>query len=185
MDQSVEFQYCVMAPGTTFVHDFAGVDRPVEDVLAAIHGVLAVDSVRELVRRAWSQEAAALDANGGPPASDDPADVTDVLCVESGPPRVRRDAMVVPVSWSGGEQAGFPPLECDLEFTAFGHGRTHIHLYGRSAISQVAQPGSQRGSLTNRVAVAVVSRFLGELVDELDRAIASGVSGRAAKSPVS
>ena len=174
-----------MAPGTTFVHDFAGVDRPVEDVLAAVHGVLAVESVSSLVRRAWCQEAAALDSNGGDPASAGRIDPTELLHVESGPPRVRRDATVVPVSWSGGERAGFPPLECDLEFTSFGDDRTHIHLYGRSSTADVAESASRRGSITNRVAVAVVRRFLGELVSELDRAIANGVGGRAARSPVS
>ncbi len=195
-----------MATGTTFVHDFAGVDQPAANVLAAVHDVLSADAVRELVLRAWETEASALhradvvgggDATGrdglgngvgsaGSLASGSAengslvgvvADAGRTLHVDSGPPRVRRDAMVVPMSWSGAEDVGLPPLEADLEFTSFGDDRTHVHLYGRSAISAVAQPGSRRASLTSRVAVALVRRFLGELADELERAATTAASG--------
>lgn len=165
-----------MAPGTTFVHDFVGVDRPVEAVLAAVPRVVTDDSVRDLLLRAWSAEAEAMQPAEETNGNGTNGNGVSTLHVEVGPPRVRRDAMVMPVSWSGSEPSGLPPLESDLEFTSFGEDRTHVHLYGRSAISAMAPLGSREANHSSRVAVAVVRRFLGELAAALEATADGGTT---------
>ncbi len=165
-----------MAPGTTFVHDFAGVDRPVAAVLASVPRVVTDESIRDLLVRAWSAESEALQPTEETNGSGGNRNGVSSLRVEVGAPRVRHDAMVIPVSWSGSEPSGLPPLESDLEFTSFGEDRTHVHLYGRSAISAMAPLGSREANHSSRVAVAVVRRFLGELADALDAAADDGTA---------
>ena len=180
-----------MAPGTTFVHDFVGVDRPVEAVLAAIPRAVTDETVRDLLLRAWSAEAAAVQPADGTNGNGTNGNGVSSLQIEVGPPRVRHDAMVLPVSWSGSEPSGLPPLESDLEFTSFGEDRTHVHLYGRSAISAMAPLGSREANHSSRVAVAVVRRFLGELAAALEAAADDGetraidADSRAGRSTVS
>lgn len=158
-------------------------------VLAAVPEMLSPESVRELVLLAWSQEASAV-SSATEHGDADPVDegrweaarsagaALDGLRSQTGPPRVRRDAVVMPMSWSGAEAAGLPPLESDVEFTSFGDDRTHVHLYGRTSISSVAEPGTKTASVASRVAVAVVRRFLDELVERIESSIpADGIDG--------
>ncbi len=150
-----------MATGATFVHDFVGVDLPLAMVVNTLDHSLREDLIDRLVTEAWLTEVRALDAAGSR-TGQRPRPRLDVLI---GPPRVRADATVVPVSWRSLDDTEVPPLDADLEFAMFGPNRTHLHLYGSSAVPPLVEPSSQEASLRRRLGVAVVRRVLTMLRD--------------------
>jgi hypothetical protein len=76
-----------------------------------------------------------------------------------GPARHRTDAIIVPMGWSG-TTSWIAPLEADLELAAFGAGRSHLHLLGRTELPSGVASHSSEASLCQRLAVSVVRHVI-------------------------
>ena len=101
-----------------------------------------------------------------------------VVAARLGSPRVRADAVVVPILWPGGSARCFPSLDADLELAAAGPMRTHLQLMGRYALPATVDPWSSEGSVASRVTVAGVRRLLELLAARLEAGAGSGSSRR-------
>lgn len=139
-----------------FVHDFAGIDLPLLDVVGAIDAAATPAAISEFVVHAWDDEHRVLQAARHRPHDDrDP-----FVEVALGARRTRRDAVIVPLTWRTRNDPWIPPIDADLEFAAFGPQRTHVHLYGCSQLPPGAVAGTQDASLAQRLTVAVVRHVL-------------------------
>lgn len=146
-----------------FVHDFVGIDLPFRTILDVLGSTATTTAIERMVCAAWRAEIQALDESQARVV----LHTTPDLRVSMGTPRRRHDAIVIPVSWRCYSVEWVPPVEADLELAAFGPGRTHLHLYGRSELPPGQMPASAEASLSHRLAVAVVRHVLTLLIDGL------------------
>ncbi len=155
-DESAETPPRTGNGGSHFVHDFAGIDLPLEHVVRAIGLIATPRLVADFVAHAWNDEVRVLEAvqhaqrHVGDPRID----------VAFGARRSRQDAMILPITWRSTADPWVPPLDADLEFAAFGPARTHVHLYGCSELPPGSITGSQAASLAQRLTVAIVRHVL-------------------------
>lgn len=147
-----------------FVHDFAGIDLPLVDVVRAIEIVATPHLVGEFVAVAWNDEIRVLEAvqdrhhphAGGP-----------LVDVAFGPQRSRRDAVILPITWRTRTEPWVPPLDADIEFASFGPQRTHVHVYGCSELPPGSVTGTEESSLAQRLTVAIVRHVLVLLIERI------------------
>lgn len=156
-----------------YIHDFVRVDLPFDAVVGAFTHFVDTDLIRRLVAMAWTDESGALAAALANRHREDPHHPSEVA-VHFGQPRVRRDAVVVPVRWATCSERWVPPLEADLEIVGFGPYRSHLHVLGRSQLQPQTAQFTDRASLEHRLAVAVVRHVLRLLAD----AVTSGAGSR-------
>ena len=85
-----------------------------------------------------------------------------------GPPRSRRDALVVPIIWTAAPRAAFVELQGDLETTRLDGGATHLGLSASCDLA-VDAPGLRgQGLAAQRAAEQSVRSFLEHVGDELE-----------------
>lgn len=159
----------VMAAGTTFVHDFIAMDLPVEVVVAAIEAESTAVILQDIVADAWNAELAALDASRGHAIRH----VEIRATVTVGTPRRRPDAVIVPIRWRSTSTEWMPSLDADLEVAAFGPSRTHLHLYGQSALGDDPDESGQT-TLRHRLPVALVRHVLVLLTEHITVGVRAG-----------
>ena len=157
-----------------FLHDFAYVDAPADEVCSRIledHGAwlgpLATDAVGE---------GEALRIRIGPAGPI--AGLSTAAIVELGPPRRRADnALVLPLTWRASDaDDAFPVLSADLEIAALGATRTQLTLMGRYDPPIGALGGRLDQLLFQRIAEASVRSFLGRVAEALERPPGSATS---------
>lgn len=150
-----------------FVHDFVAVERP---ALAVVDGFSRLQpSLGPIVLAAWNADRdlwARLGMTYPEYAPSWP------IHVEIGPPRVRPDAVVIPIMWCSGTAQTRVALEADLEIAAFGSDVTHLHLLGRYAFPPSLDRWSAEASRAHRATVSAVRRFLQMVAEELTILIA-------------
>ncbi len=145
-----------------FVHDFVAVERP---ALAVVNGFSRLQpSLGPLVLAAWNADRDLWNRLGL--AYPDYAPSWP-LHVEIGRPRVRPDAVVIPLMWSSGSEDRRVALEADLEIAAFGADVTHLHLLGRYAFPPTMDRWSAEASRAHRATVSAVRRFLQMVAEQL------------------
>lgn len=138
-----------------FVHDFVAVPSPVDDMVRAFSADVTETTLADMVRTAWNNDAPILAASGVASLPD--VSVTAVE-VELGGHRLRHDAAIVSLRWTG--DGWLPTLDADVEVVAFGHACTHLHLMGRYELPRSVDRSSPAGSLVQRLMDVVVRRFL-------------------------
>lgn len=146
-----------------FVHDFAGIDLPLAQVVQAIEMVATPRLVADFVVDAWSDEIRVIEAVQHTPRHTRVPRVD----VAFGVRRSRHDATILPIAWRSTADPWVPPLDADLEFAAFGPARTHVHLYGCSALPPGSITGSPAASLAQRLTVAIVRHVLDRLTVQI------------------
>lgn len=153
--------------GGLFVHDFVPVDLPFDSVVGAFAHFVNPELLATLAAEAWVAES----AEAGRVLH--PIEMTSaerpVVDAVLGPPRTRRDALIVPIAWRQSSNRWIPSLDADLEIVAFGPGRTHIHVLGMSALGPATAPCSDRASLEHRLTVATVRHVLVALTETISR----------------
>ena len=152
-----------------FVHDFVSVDRP---ALAVVDGFTRLQpSLGSIVLAAWNADRdlwARLGVTYPDYAPSWP------IHLEIGRPRVRPDAVVIPLRWYSGDDAHRVALEADLEIAAFGSNVTHLHLLGRYAFPPTIERWSAEASRAHRATVSAVRRFLQMVAEELLDTVEAG-----------
>ncbi len=141
-----------------FVHDFAIVQMPVDEAVAAFGAKVSSLALAPLVLNAWEADAGLLVATG---LGDRATIVATSVQVEINLRRSRSDATIVNIKWRG--NGWLPALDADLELVAFGDQRTHLHLMGRYDLPTSVERYSSTGSLIQRVMVVAVRSFLQDL----------------------
>jgi len=145
-----------------FVHDFVSVDRP---ALAVVDGFARLQpSLGPIVLAAWDADRDLWARLGM--AHPDYAPSWPIH-TEIGQPRVRPDAVVIPIRWWSGDEDHLVALEADLEIAAFGSNVTHLHLLGRYAFPPSVERWSAEASRAHRATVSAVRRFLQMVAEQL------------------
>ncbi len=156
------------------IHDFVGLDATLDIVISALRSVAGPSLIGRLVCDAWQAERRALDdavpSDAGRPAGSPSAPRPVVIL---GRPRLRNEAVIIPLSWmsSPGPGPWLPPLDADLEIVAFGRRRTHLHVLGTSKLPPGQMPRSSEASMSQRFTVALVRHVLNSLADEIRRPV--------------
>ena len=146
-----------------FVHDFVSVNRP---ALAVVDGFVRLQpSLGPMVLAAWNADSDLWSRLGVAHPVYAPS---WPIHVEVGPPRVRPDAVVIPLQWRSGDAEHRVALEADLEIAAFGSNVTHLHLLGRYALPPSIERWSAESSRAHRATVSAVRRFLQMVAEQLD-----------------
>lgn len=150
-------------PSSLFVHDFVRLDVAFGTVVGAFANFVSAEIIAALVREAWMAESAVLRQK----MTLDVDEGNLNLKVTIGTPRARREALVLPISWSCDSAPWVPPLDADLEAVAFGPASTHLHILGTSSVSPHTRPCTDQASLEQRIAVAMVRHVLFALAEKI------------------
>ena len=156
-----------------FVQDFKIIDRPYEEVAAAL--AAGAGAVLEEALRATRREAERLKAGIGHPGW--PPVLSAGLELRTGPVRDRDDAMLVAFGWESAREASLlPRLDADLEVAPFGAQATALALRGRYEPLGGILAQSLDRVLLHRLAEATMRSFLD--------AISLGLTAERLASPV-
>lgn len=150
--------------GGMFVHDFVPVELPFDAVVGAFTYFVSPQLIAMLVAEAWTSELAEV---GRHLDSAQPSGATPSVMAHLGTVRIRKGAVVVPLSWRTEREPWVPSLEADLEIARFGVDRTHLHVMGLSDLAPGTLPCTERASLDHRLTVALVRNVLVSLAQML------------------
>ena len=149
-----------------FVHDFVALDRP---ALAVVDGFVRLQpSLGPIVLAAWHADRDLWTQLGLAEPDYVPHWPIQVVV---GSPRVRPDAVVIPLQWRTGDADHRVALEADLEIAAYGTNVTHLHLLGRYAFPPSIERWSAEASRAHRATVSAIRRFLQMMADELTQIV--------------
>lgn len=154
-----------------FIHDFVRLGLPYESVLEVLPRHLGSE-LDTLVRDAWAYDRDLWVAAGL--AERDllvPAPVNVVI----GAPRVRRDAVVVSLSWPLPEARLVPAVDADLELARCGTTRCDLQIMGRYNFGPEVVRWSEEGSMAHRVTVNGIRRLLELLATKIEHQTAPGI----------
>lgn len=147
-----------------FVHYFVEVDRPLDEVEAALTG--NVDHLRRcaIAARRHGEELRVRIGQGG--SSPDREVVLDL-----GAPMPISGGWIHPIGWKevGADGALLPTLEGDLTTASLGGGTTQVSLQGRYRPLFAGLAGVFDRALLHRVALSTVRDFLERLRIRLER----------------
>ncbi|HZP30194.1 MAG TPA: hypothetical protein VFC99_14670 [Acidimicrobiia bacterium] len=147
-----------------FVRDFIHVAQPFESVAprfvadASWLNGLAEDAAANARQLTGSVRLVA------PPRGADGRRAGTVQC-ETGPVRVRRDSLVVPLHIAGSDGEALPTLEADLEVSPVGPGLSQLTL---SATYRRTGPSAADDAIVQRAAEVVARTFLQALAGRID-----------------